>query len=1129
MSTTRSSVDTFLDDPTKSSKITIDNNLVEPIGKYKWLATLTVDYLLQRFCVEEIVGTSSTLTVHPSSFMLNNIDELLKVLKKNNKSSEDLKKRYSNYRLKRFTILGIVYYSAHFVTIKIDIEPGYKNIFDNVAVYDSNSHKPTRQETKSSDQVLKHSAAGKILIKLQNFLLAVVYANDLEISTNLKTNPELILKKALYKDCPKQENSDDCSLFSLVTLLHLAKNNKINNDTYTQGKITEFRFALYHLFKANELTPPTKSELSCNVIKYFFPELKRTEDRSFPTDMHYCKVKYLHLHNKLGGSVLEHMTPTKKTTTTSKPTTLKKRKNIESEVFSPNTKKVKMMIEIPSTTSKKSMPSTAVSKKGKKISTLEKRTSPRLTAIKEKNEINEINEINEVNDNNININNTIIENNEAKRNYESPIPINLENIFEMIEPYDDEAFNNYFIFERPSFSDMQAVKAKIAEYEQESHSRLVIKKSGRGNYAVYECGLHNNCYFQAVFGPVGKDHTIYCKKAKVGHSGSMKNIKSYRTGRKPKQRLQIVVEDAVNKIKEVKHAIPTPKDLQKAVAINNKMAITYQSSVHALKTIKTKQSLEDETSFQYIIPYLKKFENLNPESNIDYERITVNNDDNTETHHIRRLFVCPYFMNNAIVCSRPVISLDACHLSGKWKGTLLLAVIKTPLDELFPIAFCITADNEDLDSWLYFLQNLKKACPAITLDHYRKRCEENYKLFSFVSDRDKGLENALKQVFPNNHRIFCAVHIQRNVYQKFNRDISSKITKLSRLFSIPRVDQLFNEIGDISKNAEKYIKDINPIHWRSSEWIIDESLPPRFGIYTTNNSESLNNMFLNERKGTWLNIMDGILVKMVKRIWEFRCKTLKATGIIPKIQSHIKTNYEYANSCTWMQYGEKEFGEKEHYFRITRNLAGEGDVGISHNLDVKKKTCTCGKWQDNEFPCVDALVYLRQYCDQSFKQILNFHVSKYYTYENQNAMVVYNCIVPIIDTLKSDEETKPPLIGKRQPGRPKEARLKPKSKFAHTNSTNKCSKCGQVGHNSATCVVVVNSAVDSDDADDATILLSNLDTQTLAEDSPTQQTQATNLLSNLDDETPLEDIVEPSQLFDIEEPTYEDFQKIFKA
>ena len=77
--------------------------------------------------------------------------------------------------------------------------------------------------------------------------------------------------------------------------------------------------------------------------------------------------------------------------------------------------------------------------------------------------------------------------------------------------------------------------------------------------------------------------------------------------------------------------------------------------------------------------------------------------------------------------------------------------------------------------------------------------------------------------------------------------------------------------------------------------------------------------------------------------------------------------------------------------------------------------------------------------------------------------------------------------------------------------------------------MVVNSAVDSDDADDATILLSNLDTQTLAEDSPTQQTQATNLLSNLDDETPLEDIVEPSQLFDIEEPTYEDFQKIFKA
>jgi transposase-like protein len=92
--------------------------------------------------------------------------------------------------------------------------------------------------------------------------------------------------------------------------------------------------------------------------------------------------------------------------------------------------------------------------------------------------------------------------------------------------------------------------------------------------------------------------------------------------------------------------------------------------------------------------------------------------------------------------------------------------------------------------------------------------------------------------------MFCSVHIQRNVYARYNKDVSTKITKIAKLFSVPTVDKLLEEIGQVSKNAENYIRNIDPIHWRSSEWIKNDTLPPRYGVYTTNTSESLNSMLL---------------------------------------------------------------------------------------------------------------------------------------------------------------------------------------------------------------------------------------------------------------------------------------------
>ena len=70
------------------------------------------------------------------------------------------------------------------------------------------------------------------------------------------------------------------------------------------------------------------------------------------------------------------------------------------------------------------------------------------------------------------------------------------------------------------------------------------------------------------------------------------------------------------------------------------------------------------------------------------------------------------------------------------RGTLLMCTQMDPNHHLFPLAVGIVAGNEDVESWTWFCKQLKNAVPEIGAD-----C-------MFVSDRDKGLKEAVPLVFP---------------------------------------------------------------------------------------------------------------------------------------------------------------------------------------------------------------------------------------------------------------------------------------------------------------------------------------------------------------------------------------------
>jgi MULE transposase domain len=95
-------------------------------------------------------------------------------------------------------------------------------------------------------------------------------------------------------------------------------------------------------------------------------------------------------------------------------------------------------------------------------------------------------------------------------------------------------------------------------------------------------------------------------------------------------------------------------------------------------------------------------------------------------------------------------------LKDEWKGTLYIATIRSALEEIFPIAFGIPVDNECFREWKYFANNLKIGIPVLA-EEYHNGVKRN------ISDQDKGMARACKEIFPTHHSLNCAVHIQQNV------------------------------------------------------------------------------------------------------------------------------------------------------------------------------------------------------------------------------------------------------------------------------------------------------------------------------------------------------------------------------
>jgi hypothetical protein len=612
----------------------------------------------------------------------------------------------------------------------------------------------------------------------------------------------------------------------------------------------------------------------------------------------------------------------------------------------------------------------------------------------------------------------------------------------------DAAFVDKFVDNWRTYEHVDELMVDINTFEEDVGRPLNTHYSDPTvGYKAFSCKVHQKCCFKASF---TMRHNVICLYSCIPyHCGEERPIKTA-AGRSHKIRRGRWLNKSIDLVATAKHEDPVPMDIVKTAASSQKKAISYNHAFRALTSAKEDKYVRDHQSYQRLPNYLIQFAKYNPGSVIE-----CTTDDLNRVHQV---FVCPGIMNSSLQYVRPMISLDACHLKGKDGGILYMATTKSANNNIYIVAFSIINGNEDLDGWVFFLEHLKKACPILVTPHPLARIK--YCRFTFISDRDKGLIPALAIVFPNNHSIHCSVHIQRNVKDRFGKKVARYIDRLAKTYSHAEAEELLQAIGNEKPEARFYVEGIESSVWRATAWIDDRTLPPRYGITSSNASEAANAMINVARRQTWLYAVHLILEDMCHKI----CLHREEIRQVQDLNSVVEPQRKYIANRYTASAGYQIYVldlERQQY-KINRTSEHFGTLGGSYRLDLINGTCSCGMWQDLSVPCPDLVGYRQIREKKRLEEIMVDDVSPVHTARFQLGLYQYNINPVWMDTVVRDGVTQPPaMLKKKKPGRPPTKRKQKKSRFAKEKYSNReCRNCYLKGHNIRTCPKPMRDDID---------------------------------------------------------------------
>lgn len=290
---------------------------------------------------------------------------------------------------------------------------------------------------------------------------------------------------------------------------------------------------------------------------------------------------------------------------------------------------------------------------------------------------------------------------------------------------------------------------------------------------------------------------------------------------------------------------------------------------------------------------------------------TTDIDIDAETHQLRRCFIAWGVSAHIITRVRPLVTLDGTHLVPEGTGIvcficfplptpfthsfsavqLLLLVAEDSLNQLIPLAAAIVP-SESEDSWVYFLQHSRGHMPH--LDEAK---------MVLMSDRCKGLENAVAAVCPNLQHIHCIIHLERNIVVGCGAEAldSTKafIYEAATATNGGAFELAMSKIKDVSQPVFDFLSKLDPPTWTQARATGGRAY---FRTVTSNAAESMNAVLLDARRQGPVALLTTLRGWLFQKFAQRRATAEAATGVfVPAMQLHIEEEAKAAKAFIALQ------------------------------------------------------------------------------------------------------------------------------------------------------------------------------------------------------------------------------------
>ncbi|GBG60593.1 hypothetical protein CBR_g8614 [Chara braunii] len=263
-----------------------------------------------------------------------------------------------------------------------------------------------------------------------------------------------------------------------------------------------------------------------------------------------------------------------------------------------------------------------------------------------------------------------------------------------------------------------------------------------------------------------------------------------------------------------------PVEIMNDLFRDHRVNVKYRCAWKGKEIAKASILGSDDDGYRYLRQYCEEVQRSNLGSRAFMQTEAANS-------RFQRMFLALDACIRGFQHCRPLIGLDGTFIKTRYRGCLMGATAIDAQGQLFPVAFALVA-GEDADNWSWFLNHLKGTFESRGIDTF---------VLTFLSDREKGLIQAVQNVFYDSPHGFCMKHIADNVAKRNSGPLYLQLLwSAAKAPTFAEFSRIISRMHVMDKQTTTWLlKTCDPALWSDAFFV-----GHRYGHYTSNIAESLN-------------------------------------------------------------------------------------------------------------------------------------------------------------------------------------------------------------------------------------------------------------------------------------------------